>query len=134
LRHACDGDFLNGYFAGQVAAAAHLHEAVIGPDVDDDVIDHTGRLLKIMADCGGMGTTLEHYPPADAVLTAHAAHLSRQTPTANRYVDAAIIADHLAEKDTRTVRLHRRTARPPGAAVPRGPRSAGLVRHDPRRP
>ncbi|MEV0215789.1 hypothetical protein [Micromonospora sp. NPDC050695] len=26
-RHACDGDFLNGYFAGKVATTAHLHEA-----------------------------------------------------------------------------------------------------------
>ncbi|MET7419981.1 hypothetical protein [Dactylosporangium sp. NPDC005555] len=98
LRRACDGDFLNGYFAGKVATAAHLHEAITGADVDDDLIDHTGRLLKTMADCGGMGTTLEHYPPAPIVLAAHAAHLARQTPTVDRYVDAAVIADHLAAK------------------------------------
>jgi hypothetical protein len=98
LRHACDGNFLNGYFAGQVATAAHLHEAITGTEVDDDLIDHTGRLLKTMADCGGMSTTLEHYPPAPIVLAAHAAHLARQTPTADRYVDAAVIADHLAAK------------------------------------
>jgi hypothetical protein len=98
LRHACDGDFLNGYFAGQVATAAHLHEAIVGTDVDDDLVDHTGRLLKIMADCGGMGMTLQHYPPAPIVLAAHIAHLGRQAPTANRYIDAAVIADHLADK------------------------------------
>ncbi|PZG22627.1 hypothetical protein C1I95_04900 [Micromonospora craterilacus] len=96
LRHACDGDFLNGYFAGKVATAAHLHEAIVGTEVDDDLVDHTGRLLKIMAGCGGMGMTLEHYPPAPVVLAAHVAHLDRQTPTVNRYVDAAVIADHLA--------------------------------------
>ncbi|MEU7742109.1 hypothetical protein [Nonomuraea sp. NPDC049158] len=98
LRHSCDGDFLNGYFAGQVATSAHLHEAITGPDVDDDLIDHTGRLLKTMADCGGMGLTLEHYPPARIVLDAYVGHLSRQTATVNRYVDAAMIADHLAQK------------------------------------
>ena len=98
LRHACDGDYLNGYFAGKVATTAHLHEAVTSTDVDDDLIDHTGRLLRIMADCGGMGLTLEHYPPAPAVLAAHAAHLAQQSPTANRYVDAAIIADYLTAK------------------------------------
>ncbi|MFI5490344.1 hypothetical protein [Micromonospora echinaurantiaca] len=98
LRHACDGDYLNGYFAGQVATAAHLHEAIVGTDVDDDLIDHTGRLLKIMADCGGMGMTLQHYPPASAVLAAHVAHLGRQAATVSRYVDAAVIADHLADK------------------------------------
>ncbi|MFI7575612.1 hypothetical protein [Micromonospora sp. NPDC049497] len=98
LRHACDGDFLNGYFAGQVATAAHLHEAIIGSDVDDELVDHTGRLLRIMIGCGGMGMTLEHYPPASAVLAAHVAHLVGQAPTVSRYIDAAVIADQLAEK------------------------------------
>lgn len=98
LRHACDGDFLNGYFAGQVATAAHLHEAIAGTEVDDDLIDQTGRLMRLMADCDGMGMTLEHYPPAPVVLAAHAAQLGRQTPTAGRYVDAAIIVDHLTDK------------------------------------
>lgn len=98
LRHACDGDYLNGYFAGQVATAAHLHEAIMSADADDDLIDHTARLLRTMADCGGMGLTLEHYPPSPVVLAAHAAHLAQQKPTANRYVDAAMIADHLTAK------------------------------------
>ncbi len=98
LRHACDGDHLNGYFAGEVATAAHLHAAITGPEVDDDLIDHTGRILGVMADCGGMGLTLEHYPPASVVLAAHAAHLARQAPTLHRYVDAAVIADHLIGK------------------------------------
>lgn len=96
LRHACDGDFLNGYFAGQVATAAHLHEAIVGAEIDDDLVDHTGRLLKIMAGCGGMGMTLERYPPAAVVMAAHVAHLGRQAPTVNRYVDAAVVADHLS--------------------------------------
>lgn len=96
LRHACDGDFLNGYFAGQVATVAHLHQAITDTDADDDLVDHTGRLLKIMAGCGGMGMTLAHYPPAPVVLAAHAAHLARRAPTVDRYVDAATIADHLA--------------------------------------
>ncbi|MEU7751153.1 hypothetical protein [Micromonospora sp. NPDC049171] len=98
LRRACDGDYLNGYFAGRVATTAHLHEAITSTDGDDNLIDHTGRLLRIMADCDGMGMTLEHYPPAPAVLAAHAAHLAQQPPTANRYVDAAIIANYLTAK------------------------------------
>jgi hypothetical protein len=126
-RHACDGDFLNGYFAGQVATAAHLHEAIVGSEVDDDLVDHTGRLLKIMADCRGMGMTLEHYPPAPTVLAAHAGHLGRQPPTVNRYVDAAVIAGHLAEQPPATARLHRRTARPYPAGLPRGARPGGLA-------
>lgn len=98
LRRACDGDFLNGYFAGRVATTAHLHEAITGTETDDDLVDHTGRLLKIMTESSGMGMTLEHYPPAPHVLAAHVARLGRQTPTPTRYVDAASIADHLADK------------------------------------
>ncbi|OLF11947.1 hypothetical protein BU204_29670 [Actinophytocola xanthii] len=95
LRHACDGDCLNGYFAGQVAAAAHLHEAITGAELDDDLVDHTGRLLHVMATCDGMGTTLAHYPPAAIVLAAHSTHLGRQAPAADRYLTAALIADDL---------------------------------------
>lgn len=98
LRHACDGDVLNGYFAGQVATAAHLHEAIVRSGVDDDLVDHTGRLLRIMAGCGGIGMTLERFPPAPIVLAAHVAHLGRQAPTFDRYVDAAVIADYLVDK------------------------------------
>lgn len=99
LRHACDGDYLNGYFAGTVATAAHLHAAITATHVDDELIDHTGRLLRIMTECGGMGMTLERYPPAPMVLAAHAAHLSQQTPAVTRYLNAAIIADHLARTE-----------------------------------
>ena len=98
LRQACDGDFLNGYFAGLVATTAHLHEAITSTVVDDDLVDHTGRLLGIMANSSGIGMTLEHYPPAPIVLASHAAHLARQAPTVNRYLDAAVIADHLTAK------------------------------------
>jgi hypothetical protein len=98
LRHACDGDFLNGYFAGKVATAGHLHEAITSAGIDDELVDHTGRLLRIMADCQGMGMALEHCPPAPVVLTAHAAHLSRQAPTVIRYIDAALLVDHLTNK------------------------------------
>jgi hypothetical protein len=71
---------------------------ITSANADDELIDHTGRLLRTMADCGGMGTTLEHYPPAPSVLAAHAAHLAGQRPTASRYVDAAMIADQLMAK------------------------------------
>ncbi|GIE76552.1 hypothetical protein Aph02nite_25020 [Actinoplanes philippinensis] len=95
LRHACDGDHLNGHFAGAVATAVHLHEAITRDDADDELIDHTGRLLRTMTGCGGTGMTLAEYPPAPAVLSAHASHLARQRPAVNRYADAAMIADRL---------------------------------------
>ncbi|WP_158840723.1 hypothetical protein [Saccharothrix deserti] len=101
LRRACDGDFLNGYYAGKVATAAHLHEAITAKS-DDDLVDHTGRLLLTMADCGGMGMTLEHYPPAHAVVGAHVGHLDRQQPTLRRYLVAATIAHRLGTMEVAT--------------------------------
>jgi hypothetical protein len=40
LRKACCGDYLDGCFAGKVATAAHLHEAITAADPDDKLIDH----------------------------------------------------------------------------------------------
>jgi hypothetical protein len=97
LRNACDGNPLNGYFAGRVATSAHLHEAIIDPDADDDLVDHTGRLLRIMTSCSGMGMSLEEYPPARIVLGAHSAHLNRQAPAIDRFVEAAMVAYGLSE-------------------------------------
>jgi hypothetical protein len=85
---------VHGYFA----TAAHLHEAIVGTEIDDDLVDHTGRLLKIMVDCAGRGRTLEHFPPGPIVLAVHAAHLGQQTPSVSRYIDAVVIADHLVTK------------------------------------
>ncbi|WP_460707363.1 hypothetical protein [Myceligenerans halotolerans] len=92
LRHACDGDFLNAYFAGKVAVATSLHEAIIRPAVDDQLIDHTGRLLSAMAGARGMGTDLSQYPPSPAVLAAYARHLALQEPTGERARVAVTLA------------------------------------------
>jgi len=99
LRFACEGGGLDGYFAGKVATAAHLHEGIISPAADDDLIDHTGRLLLTMADCGGMGLTLEHYPPAPIVLRRHAELLKGQTPTAARYLTATVLTHYLTKQE-----------------------------------
>lgn len=71
----------------------------MAPDADEELIDHTGRLLKIMAEAGGMGRTWEHYPPIGVVLEAYAGHLARQAPSLTRYLTAAHIADHLVQAD-----------------------------------
>ena len=59
---------------------------------------HTGWLLRTMAECYGMGMTLETYPPAPIVLTAHAEHLGRQEPAVHRYATAAAIVHHLTKQ------------------------------------
>ncbi|MFI8768111.1 hypothetical protein ACIGN6_24810 [Streptomyces sp. NPDC053792] len=97
LRRACDGDFLNAYFVGSVAQTAGLHEALAEPIVDDEITDHTGRLLLVMTYSQGMGTTLSRYPHAEAVLAAHLRHLERLGPSASRYCIAAWLASSLGE-------------------------------------
>ncbi len=99
LRHALDGDCLNGYYVGAVARAADVHEAITASDPDDELIDHTGRLLKVMAGNSGMGMTWDGYPPIRRVLDAHVTHLAHQQPTRHRYVTAAYIADRLLKAD-----------------------------------
>ncbi|OBG24663.1 hypothetical protein A5764_09415 [Mycobacterium sp. 852002-51057_SCH5723018] len=96
LRHSCDGPSLAGYYAGKVAAAAHLHEAITHTVVDDELVDHTCLLMNIMATCAGMGITLSDYPPGPCVLAALADHRSQQRPTAARYIDTAVLTDRLA--------------------------------------
>ncbi|MET7419568.1 hypothetical protein [Dactylosporangium sp. NPDC005555] len=96
LRHACAGDDLDAVIAGAVATAAHLHAAIIADEADDELVDHTGALLRAMADGSAQGTTLADYPPARYVLAAYARHLARQKPTWARYATAAVIADRIA--------------------------------------
>ncbi|MFG2490437.1 hypothetical protein ACGFSD_05080 [Streptomyces caniferus] len=98
LRRACDGDFLNGYFAGKVATVAKLHEALGELDTDSVMLDHIGRLLHMMSDCGGMGLTLAHYPHSAAVLEAHARNVGSLDPTIERYFTLALLAQHLTAK------------------------------------
>ncbi|GAA2535012.1 hypothetical protein ACPCK9_06865 [Streptomyces koyangensis] len=95
LRRACDGDFLNGYFAGKVATVARLHEALAGLDTDSEMVDHIGRLLHLMSDCGGMGLTLAHYPHSGVVLEAHGRHVGSLSPTIERYFTIAVLTQHL---------------------------------------
>ncbi|MER7757203.1 hypothetical protein [Kitasatospora sp. NPDC097643] len=96
LRKAVDGDYLNGYFAGKVAEAARLHEALPELEHDDELLDHTGWLLHVMTYSDGMGTTLRHYPHSAAVLESHARHLGGVTPTVERFFMAALLAQYLA--------------------------------------
>ncbi|MFD9504413.1 hypothetical protein [Streptomyces sp. NPDC060035] len=95
LRRAADGDFLNGYFAGQVAQVAELHEAVAAFGDDAELVDHTTRLLHAMTYCEGMGTPLRRYPHAVVVLEAHVRSLGNLGPTVERYFAAAMIAQYL---------------------------------------
>lgn len=104
LRRSCDGDFLNGYFAGKVAVKTFLREAISGDDADDELIDHTGPLLSTMASCNGMGITLASYPGARAVIAAHVRHLGRQRPTSSRWRRASVLTRHLnGEFDKRAI-------------------------------
>ncbi|MFJ1706150.1 hypothetical protein [Kitasatospora sp. NPDC088346] len=102
LRRACDGDFLNGYFAGKVATVARLHEALADLGTDSEMVDHTGLLLQLMSDCAGMGLTLAHYPHSAAVLEAHARHVGSLSPTIGRYHGVAWLTHFLTTRSPET--------------------------------
>lgn len=118
LRNACDGGFLNGYFAGKVATDAHLHEAITRPGPDAALVDHTSRLLIVMSEAQGMGMTLDTYPPADLVLSAHADALGTLPPTQDRHRAATQLADVADGRWPDPLRRYRALlARPEWAAV-----------------
>lgn len=98
LRRAADDDFLNGYFAGQVARTAVLHKAVAEFADDPELVDHTTLLVHAMTYAEGMGTSLRRYPEAVPVLEAHVRHLGRLGPTPERYFAAATLARYLTEE------------------------------------
>ncbi|PYC88079.1 hypothetical protein C7C46_01630 [Streptomyces tateyamensis] len=108
LRRAADGDFLNGYFAAKVARVAAVHEAIADPTADSEVVDHTGALLSIMTECGGMGGTLAHHPQARAMLTAYAEQVARLEPNLGRFASIRVLADDL------TIGMSARLDWPPG--------------------
>ncbi len=95
LRRSCNGDYLDGYYAGLVATQAHLHEAITASP-DEDLIDHGSLILIAMSRCGGMGVTLAGYPPALAVLEAHAGHAHRLAPTVRRFFRLGLLASYLS--------------------------------------
>ena len=95
LRRAIDGDFLNAYYAGKVATTAPVHEVIAGRSPDEEVIDHTGRLLLVLTYAHGMGGSLDTYAHARQVLLQYAHHAARLEPSAERYFTARILAEDL---------------------------------------
>jgi hypothetical protein len=88
---------LNGYFAGEVATSAHLHAAITSDDADEELVDHTGRLLHVMTWARGMGMGLRDYPAAAPVVEAYARHVSRLPATDVRLRCRTAIATYLRE-------------------------------------
>lgn len=133
LRRAVNGEFLNGYVAGEVAVKTALHEAIADPAADDELIDHAGRLMHVLADYGEMSTRIEEYAHAADVLEQHVRHLGTQPPTARRFAVATMLADQIHSPAADRLRL-------PPARLGRlrdayGARPRRLVRRDaPRRP
>ncbi|SCG56205.1 hypothetical protein [Micromonospora coxensis] len=112
LRHGCDGDYLAGYYTGDLAVASHLAEAIRADEVDDELLAHTTRVLDVMTWGAPLGTSFAHYPPAPAVLDAHLRHLARRQPTVVRYLAVVRLAAHLhrstPERVSCTPEQHRR--------------------------
>ncbi|MFF2085656.1 hypothetical protein ACFVVM_17920 [Nocardia sp. NPDC058176] len=99
LRRACNGEFLNKYFAGTVAVTADLATAITVDEPDLALVDHTSVLLSQMSDADNMGLALDRYPAAGTVLDAHSKHVARLTPSISRYRDIANLATYVQQAD-----------------------------------
>ncbi|MGW7362114.1 hypothetical protein ACWGI8_01495 [Streptomyces sp. NPDC054841] len=98
LRQAVDGDHLNRYFAGDVAEATGLHLAVAAPDADAELVDHAGRVLRVMAESESMGLTLSHYAHAHEALSHYVAHAARLPPSIDRFVTLHTLANGTSDE------------------------------------
>jgi hypothetical protein len=80
------GGFANGVMdeeiAFVVATTGGLREALEG-DVDDELLDWSGRLLVALA-MGGPAEDMSDYPDADAALSAYLSHMSTATASLQR--------------------------------------------------
>ncbi|MFG2823362.1 hypothetical protein ACGFX4_28540 [Kitasatospora sp. NPDC048365] len=98
-RRAADlGDF-TGYFAAGTVVAASVDRAIADPHADSEVVDQTGRLLRAMTACHGMGVTLAALDTAPELLAHYTAQVSRLTPTTDRYRSVFELAAYLADPD-----------------------------------
>ncbi|PPK93373.1 hypothetical protein CLV92_1101 [Kineococcus xinjiangensis] len=98
LRRSCGGG-LDTYFAGKVAVAARLHEAMTDSALDGELIDHTGQLLAVMTRAANTGLTLKHYEHGQTVVRAHVRAATQRPPAAKRHLHAAMIAEYLGDED-----------------------------------
>lgn len=87
LRNAVRRRSVCSFNAGELARNAYLAEAITEPEVDDALVDNTTAILLRMTNPPDpwSASGLEDYPPGRRVLTAHAAHVARQRPTARRF-------------------------------------------------
>ncbi|MYV93727.1 hypothetical protein [Streptomyces sp. SID1034] len=91
LRQAVNGDYLNQYFAGDLADDLAIHEVLGASSLDDGLVDHLGRMLRMMTDCHGMGVLLADYPFAGAALNAYARHAAALEPSIDRYITLHVL-------------------------------------------
>ncbi|MFG3283220.1 hypothetical protein [Streptomyces sp. NPDC048111] len=86
LRRAVNGDHLNQYFAGELAEDLAIHSVLATPALDAELVDHLGRMLRMMTNCQGMGRLLADYVFADTALTEYARHAAALAPTIDRHI------------------------------------------------
>ncbi|MFG2333485.1 hypothetical protein ACGFMM_28200 [Streptomyces sp. NPDC048604] len=97
-RGTAEGNFLDSYVVDHIARVTVLHHAVVAHGDDAEVMDTTGRILRVMTYSEGMGTSLRHYPHALTVLEAYVRQVGRLGPTADRYVAATLVAAYLGKE------------------------------------
>ncbi|QVI19652.1 hypothetical protein KHQ06_25230 [Nocardia tengchongensis] len=95
LRKPCDGNHLNGYFAYKVVCATPVHEAIALPELDEQIVDHTGRLLVALVWSLGMGGTLLDYDHAEQVLADYLSQLCRLEPSRSRNYAVQTLSEFL---------------------------------------
>ncbi|MEW2353248.1 hypothetical protein [Spirillospora sp. NPDC029432] len=81
IRDACDGGFLDVYFADVVAETGDLAGA-LGPEaVDDGLLDGAGRVLRALCELAWPSPGILDYRDAETAVRHYARHIAARPPT-----------------------------------------------------
>lgn len=95
LRGGAENEIMTEEIAFIAATTGGLRHALAGV-VDDDLLDHTGELLRALA-AGGPAEDMSHYPDGAAALALYAQHMANAGVNLNRVTHAVFLARYLSE-------------------------------------
>ncbi|MEC3958934.1 hypothetical protein VMT65_38275 [Nocardia sp. CDC153] len=84
LREGFRNRIMNEYLAHIAATAGDLHNALLEPDIDPELLDGAAEILDALVSWGGPAADIRHYPDALPVLTRFGELLAATAPNLTR--------------------------------------------------
>jgi hypothetical protein len=104
IRDACDGEFLDVYFADVVAETADLAGTLAADTVDDGLLSGAGRVLRALCELDWPLPGILGYRDAEAAVRHYARHVAARPPTLDRLCD--LVSVYALLRSGRAVQAH----------------------------